>query len=59
MATQWFDKRDSMRTVKNHIGGKHTPDSIREDAKKEYRERRQREGASENEIREEIFRLED
>lgn len=47
----WFDKSDSMKTVKDHIGGRHTPDSIREDAKREYRERRKEEGASEDEIR--------
>ena len=55
--TVWFDKSDSMKIVKNHIGDKHTPHSVREDAKQEYRERRQKEGASEDQIRKEIWDL--
>jgi hypothetical protein len=53
----WFSDNDSMKTVKDHIGGKHVPDSIREEAKQEYTERRREEGASANEIREELFDL--
>jgi len=58
MNKQWFDKSDSMQTVKDHLGGKHTPDSIHDDAKREYRERRREEGASDQEIRNELFELE-
>lgn len=53
----WFDKSDSMNTVKNHMGDKHTPHSVREDAKQEYRERRRKAGVSEDEIKEEIYNL--
>jgi hypothetical protein len=58
MGKKWFDESDNMRTIKDHLGGKHTPDSIRDDAKREYSERRREEGASEQEIRNELFDLE-
>ena len=56
---RWFDSRDSMKVVKEHIGGKHTPYSIKKEAEQEYRERRKREGASDDEIKREIYELED
>jgi len=55
----WFDDGDSTRTVTDHIGGKHTPDSVRDDAKREYRERRKADGASDSEIKRELYELED
>lgn len=54
---RWFDNTDSMKTVKDHIGGKHTPHSIRQEAKQEYRERRKKEGASDHQIQKEIYDL--
>jgi len=59
MTAPWFSDDDSMQTVKDHVGGKHTPDSVREDAKKEYADRRREEGASPQEIKDELFDLED
>ena len=56
---RWFDDNDSMRTVKEHLGGKHTPDSVRDDARREYTERRREEGAPPDEIRRELYDLED
>lgn len=53
----WFDKRDSIRTVKDHISGKHTPYSVRQDAKREYMERRKTEGASDDQIKKELYEL--
>jgi hypothetical protein len=53
----FFDETDNMQTVKDHIGGKHTPDSVREDAEGEYRKRRKAEGASDHEIKKEIYEL--
>jgi hypothetical protein len=53
-----FDYNDSIQTVKDHIAGKHVPGSIRDDAKREYRERRREEGLSEDQIRDELFKLE-
>jgi hypothetical protein len=58
MKKVWFDHNDSTQTVENHIAGKHTPDSIRDDAKREYRERCREEGLSEQEISIELFKLE-
>lgn len=55
MSKRWFDDSDSTQTVKDHLGGKHTPDSIRNDAEREYRERRLEEGASEKEINNDLF----
>jgi hypothetical protein len=57
MSKRWFDESDSTKTVKDHLVGKHTPDGIRDDAKREYSERRREEGASEQEIRNELFDL--
>lgn len=55
----WFDEKDSLKTVKDHIGGKHTPDSIKREAREEYRRRMRREGVPEQEIRRRIYDLED
>ena len=56
--TQWFDKTDKMKDIKSELGGKHTPDSVREDARREYRKRRKEEGASESTVKRELFDLE-
>lgn len=58
MVRKWFGEKDRMSTVKAHISGTHTPDSIREAAKEEYRRRRTEEGASKSEIDSELFELE-
>jgi hypothetical protein len=55
---EWFDNSDTMESVKDHIGGKHTPDSVRDDAKREYRKRRLEQGAEESEVRDELYELE-
>lgn len=54
----WFDERDSMRTVTDHIKGKHIPYSVRWEAKQEYTERRKQEGASDDQIKKELYDLE-
>lgn len=35
----WFNDKDSLDTIHNHLDEKHTPDSIREDAERELRDR--------------------
>lgn len=55
---RFFDASDDLKTVKNHIGGKHTPHSVSEEAKQEYKERRKAEGASDSQIKHEIWELE-
>jgi len=55
----WFDEKDSMKTVVNHIGGKHTPHSVKEDAKREYRERMRDAGLPDKVIDRQILDLED
>lgn len=57
MAIAWFDKSDSLKTVKDNMAGKHTPHSVREAAKQEYRERRREAGVPEDQIREEVYKL--
>lgn len=53
----WFNDSDDMKTVKSHVGGRRIPDSIREEAKCEYRKRRKQEGVSDSEIAKELFDL--
>lgn len=44
----WFDEKDDERTIKNHLSDKHCPDSIKQDARREMKER----GYSKEKIRE-------
>lgn len=48
---RWFDEKDSIETILNHLGSR-TPHSIKEDAKRELKER----GWSEEQIRAEVWK---